>query len=233
MAKPTIEMASEPRSEPEMDPSRIDGGEPELDELATPVEDRGSGVSLRRVVVSLAVVLAIAVGLFFLDPSLFPGLSQRSGIGASSPVEVGGSGPAPRAGSPAPDFELADLDGGKVKLSDFRGRPVWINFWATWCPPCRAEIPDVEAAYQERKGQGLALLSVSIGEDAETVRQFVGTYGMTSTVLLDPDNIAASLYRINGIPTHLFVDKDGVIRELVVGGLNKGTVAGRLDAIMR
>jgi cytochrome c biogenesis protein CcmG, thiol:disulfide interchange protein DsbE len=216
-------------SEPVIDRSQPSAQE--LDRDADEVVEIGrprSGVTAKRIAVSLVAILAIVGAIYLLDSS------QQSATNAATSINVPGStGQAPRVGNPAPNFELPNLDGKLVKLSDYRGQPVWINFWASWCPPCRAELPDVEAAYQDKKGQGLVLLAISIGEDAPVVKQYVEKMGMTSTVLVDSTEAVASRYRVNGIPTHLFVDKEGFIRDLVVGGLSKTTIGQRLSAIMR
>ena len=191
------------------------------------IERPSSGISLTRIAVSLVAVLAIVGAIYLLESSRPTGTSATSLNASASSV------PAPRVGQPAPDFQLPNLDGKVVKLSDYKGQPVWINFWASWCPPCRAETPDVEAAYENSHPKGLTLLAISMGEDAATVRNYVATTGMTSTVLLDSSETVATLYRVNGIPTHLFVDKDGIIRDLVSGGLSRSTIDQRLSLIMR
>ena len=216
-------------SEPVLDTSRPSGNELN-EEAGDAVQISGPrpGVTVTRIAISLVAILAIVGAIYLLDSR------QQGTANAATSISVpGGTGQAPRVGSPAPDFELPNLDGKPVRLSDYRGQPVWINFWATWCPPCRAELPDIEAAYKDRKGQGLALLAISIGEDAPVVKQYVEKMGMTSTVLVDSAEAVASRYRVNGIPTHLFIDKDGIIRDLVVGGLSKTTIGQRLGSIMR
>ncbi len=185
----------------------------------------GGGLSFRRIGVSLVVVAAIVAGIVLLN-----GAQDRPG--ASAAISVAGSGPAPRIGAVAPDFEAVDLNRKIVKLSDFRGKPVWINFWASWCPPCRAETPEVEAAYQEKQGDGVVLLGVSVGEEAAAVKPYVEQSGITYTVLLDPDETVAGRYRVNGLPTHLFVDRDGVVQVIQVGGMSKSAILKRLDGIM-
>ncbi len=186
----------------------------------------GPAGNVRRVVVALAVVLAIAAGLYYLD-------TGREQAGPSTAVNLAGAtGPAPKVGSPAPDFQAASLSGATVRLSDFRGKPVWLNFWASWCPPCRAETPDVEATYEARKGEGLVLLAVSINEEAAPVKSYVEASGITFTVGLDPSTRIAGRYRINGLPTHFFIDRDGFIRDMQVGGLSRAAMQKKLAKIM-
>lgn len=194
--------------------------------MSTVVVERSSGRTVRRTVACLVVVLAIAAGIHLLD-------AAEDDVGGAAPVNPGSvSGAAPRVGAAAPDFEAMDLEGRPVRLSDLRGRPVWLNFWASWCPPCRAEIPDVEAAYRERRDQGLVLLGISVGEDAATVRRYAETTGLSYTVVLDPDGSIAGRYRINGIPAHFFVDADGVVQAAQVSGLGQQAILKRLDTIM-
>ena len=123
-------------------------------------------------------------------------------------------------GDVAPDFELQTLDGEQVKLSDYRGNPVMINFWATWCPPCRAEMPDMEKFHQDTD---VVILAVNL-TDSEArlvnVRNFVEDYELTFDVLLDTDVAVADLYAIQPIPTTYMVDPDGVISYRVFGAMN-------------
>jgi thiol-disulfide isomerase/thioredoxin len=117
-------------------------------------------------------------------------------------------------------------------LSQFRGRPVWINFWATWCPPCRAENPDIQSVYDANKDQGLVVLAIDLGEDGDTVRNYASRVGLTFTIGLDQTTEVAALYRIVGIPTHFFVDRDGIIREWRIGGLSKKVMEKKVQEIM-
>ena len=142
------------------------------------------------------------------------------------------SGPAPRLEHAAPDFTVRTLDGKDVKLSDFRGRPVWINFWATWCPPCRAETPDIQEVYKAHQSDGLVVLAISIGENASTVSDYVKRTRTTYTVGLDQGTGIAAQYRIVGIPTHFFIDRDGVIREWRIGSMSKKTMESKVRKIL-
>ena len=120
-------------------------------------------------------------------------------------------------GNIAPDFTLESLDGGKVSLSDYRGNVVLVNFWASWCDPCRTEIPDLEAAYQAHKGQGLIVLGVNVAETRQVVGPSVKAFGISYPVLLDEQDRLMKVYRGLGLPMSLLIDREGVIRERHMG----------------
>ena len=123
-------------------------------------------------------------------------------------------------GNRARSFSLATLDGTQVSLKDYRGQVVLINFWATWCPPCRAEIPSLEMAYRARQDDGLVVLGISVEESRETVQPFVGDFGMTYPVLLDEAGRVYQMYRVLGLPMSIVLDRDGVIQARHVGYLS-------------
>ena len=184
-------------------------------------------VGALRNILATIIVGAISIGLIvFFD--------RPGGAGGSRAVTLtaGATGEAPRVGREAPDFRVLGLDGEYFQLSDFRGRPVWINFWATWCPPCRAENPDIEAVYQANQDQGLVIIALSIGESASTVQDYVDRTGLTYTIGLDQNTAIAAQYRIVGIPTHFFVDRDGILREWRIGAMSKGTMEKKVQEIM-
>ncbi|WP_238881521.1 TlpA disulfide reductase family protein [Clostridium sp. YIM B02551] len=118
------------------------------------------------------------------------------------------------------DFKLKDMSGKEVSLSDFKGKNVLINFWATWCPPCKAEMPDIERLYEENKNSDLVILAVNLGEDKETVKSFMDKNNYKFQVLLDSNQDVAVKYDISSIPTSFFVNKDGVIVQKRVGEMN-------------
>ncbi|MFD1607397.1 peroxiredoxin family protein [Oceanobacillus luteolus] len=123
-------------------------------------------------------------------------------------------------GNRAPDFQLQTLAGESVKLSDFRGSRVMINFWATWCPPCRAEMPDMEKFYQDKDIVVLAVNLTDTENSLEDVKEFSDEYGLTFPILLDTDLETASLYSIQPLPTSYMVDSNGIIRNMAFGALN-------------
>ena len=114
------------------------------------------------------------------------------------------TGPAPRVGELAPDFQVYQLDGTSVHLSDFRGRAVWLNFWATWCPPCRQESPEIEAAYQKYRHAGVVILAIDMGEDPRTIYNYVQRAGLSYTIGVDQGTDIAAMYRVAGLPNHFF-----------------------------
>jgi thiol-disulfide isomerase/thioredoxin len=120
----------------------------------------------------------------------------------------------------ATDFKLKDLNGKEVSLSDFKGKKVFLNFWATWCPPCKAEMPDIEKFYQETKDSNLVILAVNLGEDKQTVKSFIDKNKYNFNILLDSNQDVAVKYNIVSIPTSFFIDKDGNIVSKKIGAMS-------------
>lgn len=133
---------------------------------------------------------------------------------------TGGRIPAPRQGFQAPDFSLPTLSGETITLSDLRGQPVLINLWATWCPPCRAEMPDMQKLYEAYQEQGFLILAINATyQDSQaSAAAFVQEYGLTFPILLDTSGETARQYQMRALPTSFFVDREGIIQEVVVGG---------------
>lgn len=117
----------------------------------------------------------------------------------------------------APSFELSDDKGEVYSLSDFRGKPVIINFWATWCPPCRAELPSMNRAWEKVKDQGIEMVAINVGEDAETVITFQKDHPIDFHVLLDPSGETMSQWPIKGLPTTFVIDKEGRLVYKAIG----------------
>ena len=127
------------------------------------------------------------------------------------------SGHGPEIGKLAPDFTLNDLDGQEVSLSGLRGKPVLLNFWATWCGPCRIEMPFLQEIYEKWTDKELVLLAVNLHEDPDKVREFVEGAGFSFPVLLTTGNEVPLSYNVRNIPATFFIDADGVIRDIKVG----------------
>lgn len=115
------------------------------------------------------------------------------------------------------DFKLKDLDGKEVSLNDFKGKKVFLNFWASWCPPCKAEMPDIEKVYQETKDSDLVILAVNVGESRDTAKSFLDDNNYNFAALLDSDQSVARQYNITGIPTSYFIDTEGNIVKTKIG----------------
>ena len=138
-----------------------------------------------------------------------------------------------RVGEPAPDFRLENLDGQSISLSDFRGKPILLNFWATWCPPCVAEMPYLQQVYEEWSGKGLVVLAVNIGENPTEVKRFLQAHDLSLPVLLDTEENTAEKYNITGIPASFFIDSDGIIQQKIIGAFpNKGAIETHLIKIV-
>jgi len=135
----------------------------------------------------------------------------------------------PVSGEPAPDFTVQTLDGKYVSLSDFRGKTVLLNFWATWCPPCRSEMPDMEKVYRERLDKDVVILAVDVQEAAVPVQAFVDRFGITFPILMDVSGDIAKLYGVQSLPTSYFIDKQGRITSFSLGALNESAISRRID----
>ncbi len=174
--------------------------------------------------------IAVVIGLVLLGVVLAFNRGKGIAEGDSRAVSVAaGLGPAPKVGSPAPDFRVQLLDGSYVRLSELKANPVWMVIWATWCPPCRAENPDVEAVYKEEKDNGLVVVGLDLGEPRKDVADYVKRTGLTYLIGLDYDQSIASQYRLTGLPSHFFIDKDGILREIRVGAMNKKTMKAKIE----
>ncbi len=171
---------------------------------------------------AVALVALVAAGLWYQQTS-------------SPPEPVGGTagGAVPAVGNPAPDFRLRDLSGRQVRLSDFKGKPVFINFWATWCRFCQAEWPVLEEAYRKYGATGkIVFLAVDTGEGAGTVRKYLAAAGATLPALLDQNGEVAQRYLVQGLPTSYFIARNGTIRDRVVGAVDRPGLRARLEALL-
>ena len=138
-----------------------------------------------------------------------------------APIDASGA-PLPVGGVLAQDFTLKTLDGDEVSLSQFRGRPVLINFWASWCPPCRLEMPDLVRAYEAHKTEEFVILGINLTfqDSLPDVQAFVEEFNMTFPVLLDETGeVTLNLYQLRGLPMSIFVDRDGLIARMHTGAM--------------
>ena len=125
----------------------------------------------------------------------------------------------PLVGSPAPEIVLKDLQGRDVKLSDLRGKIVLVNFWATWCKPCKEEMPAMQASYDKLRDKGFVVLAVNELEDTARVAEHIRTHGHTFEVVMDHNNQVANVYGVVGLPASFLIDPQGIVRERIAGSL--------------
>ena len=134
------------------------------------------------------------------------------------------------AGTPAPEFTLQSADAGTASLADFRGKKVVVNFWATWCPPCRSEMPDMEQLHTERKDD-VVVLAVNVQEAKAPVRDFAEKYSLSFPILMDTGGEVTQSFGVQSLPTTFFIDKEGKVASFNMGALNKSAIGRRLDQI--
>ncbi len=168
---------------------------------------------LPLILVGIGFILLIVAGVFLsnsdligqepLDALIFP------------PIEVD---------QPAPELTLFDLDGKQVSLSDFSGQVVLLNNWATWCPPCREEMPEFKAYYDKYKDEGFQVVAVEAGQPEPEVRAFVEELGLEFIILLDPENLSLITFQQSSLPNSFVIDRRGNLRLAWVGTINMPTL---------
>lgn len=167
----------------------------------------------RTIGIGLGLVVVLVVGAWFVGGQ--QGFEQIGGGGINSRL-------LPRAGEPAPDFFTVLSDGQVVRLSDYRGQPVWLNFWGSWCPPCRSEAPEMQAAYEELAPRGLVMLAVALDEPLSAAVDYAELNGLTYVIAGDPTReLTGGAYPIANFPTHILIDREGIVREVILAELNR------------
>ena len=194
------------------------------------IESRGRGVGSalsRRGVLGLG---ALVAGLALADCGQDAGSAPESGSAASSSEPLPDVGLA--IGDRFPDFEVESLSGGTLSLASYAGRPLFVNFWATWCGPCRIELPEMEAIWVSREFGDLEIIAISIGERRETVEKLVAEeIPLSFDVGIDPSGEFDRKYSIIGMPTSYFLDTRGVIKDVNIGGMNRDVLVRRISTI--
>lgn len=210
------------------------------------MQQRGSHSPLDRPAVRALIaglILAAIAGAFYAR-SVFSG---DDGDRSGGPISVGSrpagavitpeaglgamDGRAPIVGQPAPDFALRDLDGAVVTLSDLRGQVVWVNFWATWCRPCKEELPDIQKLQDEMRDDGLVVLAVNKEESAEDAAAYMRDAGLSLRTLLDRSGEVYEQYRLQGLPDSFFIDREGNLASIYYGFLSEKKMRDRLAAL--
>lgn len=210
-----------------------------------PPERRGiiGPFGARQLLVALAVVAGAALVLVAITRPIAPGPGSglATALPGATPYIVGSPATGLQPGRLAPELTwtaddgttagLADLDGNPVRLADLRGSLVWINFWATWCPPCQGETPvlrDMDEAYADR---GLVILAVAVQETSvDNVQAYADRYQLGYRIAFDASADVFALYRVFALPTQVFIGPDGVVRQVVNGPVTDTTARGWIEA---
>ncbi len=156
-------------------------------------------------------------------------LSRETGAAGPTPLTT-----APYVGQLAPGFSLTATDGRVVALSDYAangGTPIVLNFWATWCPPCRVEMPYFENAHNLYAGE-VAILGLNQAESAATIAAYAGERGLTYPLLVDADMKVNNLYGVLNLPTTIFIDRNGIVREVLIGTISQGVLDDRIEQLI-
>jgi peroxiredoxin len=198
-----------------------------MTDTSKPLESHPNGSArhraegLRRTAIAILVIGVIVAAIWWLesrdDAGVSPGGERYGPTALPAALHTAGFKVAPEEGSLAPDFRLENLDGSEVRLSDYRGQPIVLNFWATWCAPCRKEIPQFVDAYKRFRGDGLMVIGVNLQEGKSIARGYVEDYGMQFPVAIDIDGEVGDAYRLLGLPVTYFIDRDGVVRGVFTG----------------
>jgi peroxiredoxin len=202
--------------------------------LVGPFTGRQLAAALGSVLIAAAILVVVTAPIASSPATGFAPQPTQFAIGpAGEGLRVGDRAPelTIRAadGSPAP---LQDLAGAPVLLAGLRGRPVWISFWASWCPPCQAETPVLRDAFAAYRARGLALVAVSVQESTlDDVRAYAAKYGLDYTIAADLAGDVFRRYQVYGLPTQVFLDADGIIRAVVQGPVDAAIVAANLSLI--
>jgi thiol-disulfide isomerase/thioredoxin len=178
-----------------------------------------------------ALLLVVTVAAYrMLSPTVQPQTSAASSSQGEN-IESSSSKPA------APDFTVQDAGGKDVSFSEFKGKPVVLNFWASWCPPCKSEMPDYEKMYREYSAKGISFVMINMTDGSrETVagaQKFLKESGYTFPAYFDVKQSAAGAYGISAIPDSVFIDKNGTVANAFTGVIDAGTMKTNLEAILK
>ena len=207
----------------------------------TPVRRRGVGpFSLRQVTIAIVAMMGAAIigtlatrplgsvpiGLPVPDPSAYL-------IGSPIPgLHVGDLAPELEGESADGHVVLTDLHGTPIRLADLRGKVVWINFWASWCPPCQFETPTIRAIDQRYRDRGLVVIAIQVQQTVEDGRTYADRYGLEYRIGADVTGAVFHAYKVFALPTQFFIDPTGVVRKIVNGPLDEAGAAQLVESIL-
>jgi peroxiredoxin len=194
-----------------------------------------NAIDLKRLVIFAVIALAVAGAWWAIGGGSGSGDEAAVAV-ASNPVRAAVLMEPPRApgqealpvgskeGELAPDFEASDLQGNRFRLSDYRGKAVLLNFWASWCTSCAAEMPAIQESLDEHREHGFVVIAVNLGDRPETAQRYLEKRGVTFDVALDTELTIAREYRVNGLPVSYFIDRAGIIRRVWFGEMRPATI---------
>ena len=213
------------------------------DSFSDPSPRRTASRRLRRDPVRDLLIPVVAIGLVVLSivglqlwrhrETSGPELFFDDATGEYTAIELGAtSGRAPKIGGPAPSFALVDPENKLVRLGDFAGRPVLLNFWATWCVPCQQEVPDL-VDLQAEWGEAVSIVGINLRESGDAVKKFAATFKTNYPLVLDSGGEVTRSYRLTGLPETYFVDADGILRDHRIGVLKPDVARCIVASIQR
>ncbi len=195
---------------------------------------------LRSLVLPLLIVATIVGVLVYIERRGGGGGVDTGGLGTvalPAALNTTGKSPSTEIGRAAPDFLLRQVDGTTLRFSDLRGKPVLVNFWASWCAPCRQEMPEIVKTYNAHAAQGLVVVGVDLQENTDAVRSFAREFGMKFPIVIDQTGGVADAWRIGGpvqgIPSSYFIDKDGIVRARYFGPMTAQIIADNVKKILQ
>lgn len=191
-------------------------------------KDVSKNAYLPYLLVGAGLILIVIAGVVF-------GTSQAGGADnqqADSPNRGETIFPPAEINRPAPELSLENLDGERVSLQDYHGQVVLVNNWATWCPPCRAEMPELNAYFHDHKDEGFQVVAVEAGDPLNNVQAFVKEEGIDFTVLLDPENKSLKQFENASLPNSFVIDREGTLRLTWTGAINQATLEEHVTPLL-
>lgn len=187
----------------------------------------GDPVGRTQTIVVIVATLVVVLGL-----SAWIANPLDDGV-TSIDLRSGADAVAPEVGKAPTPFTGLTYDGRTVSLADYAGKPLWLTFGASWCQDCRVEAADLEATYEASQGRGLNVLAVFINDPKQDIASYASRAGLTFPIIADEAAKIGGAYRLVGIPTHVFIGADGVIRQIRIGALSKADMEQSVEALLR